>query len=564
MIRKSLTLLMGTLMFSGFSQKNVQAKKDSLELRDFEYLEEKMFDIFEKTNDSLTANQLAQYYIKKAKTSNQNVKQIRGYYLASFLNKEKIAISFCDSALRLSKKKRIIDLYPDLYLNKGVLYFSLGEYKHSIDNLIFAKENIDKKNRPYKYRIIISRIANVRSLIGKHKEALPIFKEILKTGLPKNPEIYDINDYLLNLFGLAHTYRKVKELDSATMFNTNGIDLSKKFNKENYYSLFVLNEATNLFDKERYAEALDSVNIAIPILEKSTDSINLAIAYLYKGKLLKNQLKQDESLPFLKKADTIIVMKNAVIPYFVETYELLVAYYKEKQNVDMQLVYLEKLIEYNNKLNERYRYVNEVIQKKSDIPELLNNKQFLIDKLESRNKTISFRTIVLAVALAFMILVSFYYYRNRLKYKKSYEILISDNSHSAKEVRKAKGKDLGLPNEIIVSILEKLDKFENEKGFLDRSITLNNLARSMETNSNYLSKIINHSKNKNFSSYLTDLRINYMVIEIRKNSILWNYTIKAIAEEAGFGNAETFTKAFYKKTSIYPSYYIKKLKKTNS
>ncbi|WP_159025502.1 AraC family transcriptional regulator [Aquimarina sp. Aq78] len=39
------------------------------------------------------------------------------------------------------------------------------------------------------------------------------------------------------------------------------------------------------------------------------------------------------------------------------------------------------------------------------------------------------------------------------------------------------------------------------------------------------------------------------------------YTVQAIAQEIGFNNSEAFSKAFYKKTGIYPSYFIKKLEK---
>lgn len=96
------------------------------------------------------------------------------------------------------------------------------------------------------------------------------------------------------------------------------------------------------------------------------------------------------------------------------------------------------------------------------------------------------------------------------------------------------------------------------------SINLNSLAKNMGTNSNYLSKIINFHKGDNFSTYLSDLRIEYTIEALQKQSKLREYTIKTIAHEVGFGNTESFTKAFYKKTGLYPSYFIKQLKKNNS
>ncbi len=77
----------------------------------------------------------------------------------------------------------------------------------------------------------------------------------------------------------------------------------------------------------------------------------------------------------------------------------------------------------------------------------------------------------------------------------------------------------------------------------------------------YLSKIINHYKGKSLSNYLTNLRIEYCISELRQNATLRKYTIKAIAQEMGFRNSESFSKAFKKQTGLNPSYYIKELNK---
>ena len=42
---------------------------------------------------------------------------------------------------------------------------------------------------------------------------------------------------------------------------------------------------------------------------------------------------------------------------------------------------------------------------------------------------------------------------------------------------------------------------------------------------------------------------------------LRKYTIKAIAGEFGFNTSESFSKAFYKKHGIYPSYFLSRLEK---
>ncbi len=103
-----------------------------------------------------------------------------------------------------------------------------------------------------------------------------------------------------------------------------------------------------------------------------------------------------------------------------------------------------------------------------------------------------------------------------------------------------------------------LHQFENENQYLE-VITLAELAKKLDSNTTYLSKFINDSKGQNFSQYLNELRIKYIVGQLKVDSKLRSYTIKAIAEEVGYGTAQSFSKAFFQQTGIYPSYFIKKL-----
>ena len=66
---------------------------------------------------------------------------------------------------------------------------------------------------------------------------------------------------------------------------------------------------------------------------------------------------------------------------------------------------------------------------------------------------------------------------------------------------------------------------------------------------------------KNFSQYINDLRIDYAMNHLLQDAKMRKYTIKAIAEECGYRNSESFSKAFFKRNGIYPSYYIKQLEK---
>ncbi|QHI37093.1 hypothetical protein IMCC3317_24710 [Kordia antarctica] len=110
---------------------------------------------------------------------------------------------------------------------------------------------------------------------------------------------------------------------------------------------------------------------------------------------------------------------------------------------------------------------------------------------------------------------------------------------------------------IVAAILENLQAFEIERGFLISKITLHDFAKKIKTNTKYLSKVINTHKLKSFRSYINDLRIQYSLSELKNNARYRKYTVKAMAKESGFSTAESFSKAFQKRTGKTVSNFLK-------
>lgn len=115
--------------------------------------------------------------------------------------------------------------------------------------------------------------------------------------------------------------------------------------------------------------------------------------------------------------------------------------------------------------------------------------------------------------------------------------------------------------EIIEKLLLDLDDFETNEGYLDSNLSLTKLSKTINSNTKYLSKIINEYKGVKFSDYINGLRIESALKRLKKEQRFRNYTIRAIAQESGFNQAESFANAFYKKTKVKPSYFIKELNK---
>ncbi|PQB09094.1 hypothetical protein BST83_00020 [Polaribacter filamentus] len=116
-----------------------------------------------------------------------------------------------------------------------------------------------------------------------------------------------------------------------------------------------------------------------------------------------------------------------------------------------------------------------------------------------------------------------------------------------------------LSEELVKDVLNKLLIFEKSNKFIKNDYTLNSLAKELKTNSTYLSKIINSSKQVNFSNYLNKIRIEYAIEKLTTDKTIRNYTVQAIAEDVGFNKAQSFSTAFQKQTGISITYFIKQI-----
>ena len=163
----------------------------------------------------------------------------------------------------------------------------------------------------------------------------------------------------------------------------------------------------------------------------------------------------------------------------------------------------------------------------------------------------------------------FYLNSRRKVYKKRFEELINKkgDSSNVKTINAEKPSlktVLNIPDAVTTKILASLEKFEENKEFLNSKISIAGLAKSIGTNPNYLSKTVNHFKKMSFSQYINTLRITCAVDTLKSDTIYRKYTLKAIAAEFGFNNTESFSKAFYKETGIKPSFFMKSLEKVSS
>jgi AraC-like DNA-binding protein len=143
-------------------------------------------------------------------------------------------------------------------------------------------------------------------------------------------------------------------------------------------------------------------------------------------------------------------------------------------------------------------------------------------------------------------------------------VQIKDENRNKTKLKNDKSEILDINADTVNNVLKQLDKFERDKKFLEKDITLVKLAAAFNSNNKYLSKIIAHYKEKGFVEYINALKIDYLITLLQEDKRIRNYTNKALAEEAGFSSTQRFANAFLTKTGMPTSFFIEQLKEGNT
>ena len=97
--------------------------------------------------------------------------------------------------------------------------------------------------------------------------------------------------------------------------------------------------------------------------------------------------------------------------------------------------------------------------------------------------------------------------------------------------------------------------FEAHKPFLQPSLTIGQLSLSLDLSPKVVSFIINQCLNQNFNDFVNSYRVASLIKSMQQGG-LQNYTIQALALQAGFANKTSCMNAFKKVHNCTPSQYM--------
>ncbi len=537
---------------------------DSLKTYSFYKLRNKVNNWYFKRK-SIELKTYAYTYFKKALKTNDSLLIAEGYEFLSYtVFQEPKEEYYIDKAIDYSKNLKGYYMPAMAYYIKSGIKSDKNNFKEQLDYLLLAHEAaVNGQNLG-----LVSRVKHdlgaLKNRIGEYKEALEYAKDRWDY-IKKRP----LNTtYLSSLYLLSVTHSYANYLEDATIHNQQGVLLSKKIENESYYAKFVLLEGVNQYFKKNDVVAIDSLKKAISQLKKDELTKNVAASYMYIGKSYIALNKEKEGIRYLKKMDSIFNKVGHLLPYTRDGFKDLIKYAKKEKKIESQLYYTNQLLKLDSVLDINYKSLNSAIYKEFESVELVKNKVELIKKLDEKNKT-TMNYVILSIIVAIIIFIGllYNYIKRKKDYKKFIKIIKKEEGlkieKTSKNLKKESSSLNDINQDIIDKVLSKLKQFEDNEEFLKPNITLKVLSKKTQTNSKYVSKIINHYKEKSAINYVNDLRINYAINRIRDNRTFRKYTIKSIASDIGYANSQAFSTAFYKKTGLKPSYFIKEIEKGN-
>lgn len=556
------------VLFIFFIAQNIVAQEkefvipDSLKNKTYGYLFSQVRNDYTNTFPTLIYLNTA---FKKAIIEDNKANQSYSLLLFSYFEKDKNdKLDLIKKSIEKSKEvDSIHSLLPRLSL--GTYYHSHFEYEKALQEYLKAL-NTSKEigNKEYTFKAQ-HHIAQIKRAIGKHSEALDLYKKCFE--YEKSRKNKDSISFTRTLMDLAESMLYLKKHDSATYYYD--YITEKGYKKDTYYiNIANINQGINLYEIGNFKQSEI-------LLKKGSQEIDLnntnnyryyILSQFYLGKI--NQLTQVDSKKakeYFLTVDSLFTATNIIVPETRAVYEFFITDYKKQKNFNAQLLTINKLIKFDSIISSRKIRTANKLHLEYDTPELLKSKETIIQNLEHQTTVLSKRAVYLGISTIVLMLLFVLQHR---KYKNRFNTIISEldnqktkkiSNHNAPITQKTLLD--GIDETTITTILNNLNQFEEKKGFLQKDITLAILAKKCNTNTKYLPKIITTYKNKTFVNYINNLRIDYILKELKENTTLQKYTIKTISEESGFSTPESFARAFKNKTNIRPSYYIRNLKK---
>ena len=533
---------------------------DSLQKKSYQELK-KQYTKLEYTNPAL-AQQHAKALLKKAKQEENSQEKSAAYLLNAssenyFGNMQK-SLAYIDSCITYANTQKDDALLIKAISHKGKTYFTFGKFNDAITYYL-QLDSLARKTENIRYQIFSNHsIGTIKNIMGDHKGATELFlknKEII-TPIMKERNYHTL--YLNMLIGLVSAYTYF-DIDKAAAYLPELKKVSLQIDDKDALSYYFSLKGIVNYKRKEYDEALATLAKADSLVSALGIQRNLYPVYRFRGKTYYEKKMFPEAIAAFEAIKTLQkeiefddFQYREVLSLLANSYEQIDSTEKALENYRLAHNY-----SYTDTIQEAIRYTILKEYDKKTLESKIETLRIKSNEKTKQNISLWFISAGLLVSLVILLLIFKKQQRdNRQKFNDLLKKLASEDSKKEPEESASKFQ---ISNEKITKILEGLEKFEASNAFLQQNTSLVTVAKKLNTNTTYLSQIVNEQKGMTFKNYITELRINYVLHKLKNDKVMRSYTIKAIAKELGFRSEGAFSRAFKKQTGIYPSFFIKNL-----
>ncbi len=506
-----------------------------------------------------------------------------------------------DPILALSHLKKAQDIAHELneqskiglvLFHKGYVYRRLGMYDLALTNYLSALSIAEKIGDAYLNGWVLLDIANLyRDQKNNDKAALDYYAKAEKVFSSSN----DLVGVVVCNYCKGELYQNNKAYEQAIPYFEKAQSISLQINdsKQQAIALAYLGETYALKKELLAAERIFSELTDLCVRTNNKDG--MARAYKGLGLMALGQGTLEVGLEYYHKALNCYHQINdklniaAVLDKIGDAYaasgnineaikfsEMALSVADSNEIVFQQQVFLKKLTGYYNVvgstakvletqrkyilLQDQERSKNAlVIQREYELELLRKDKVAQEELIHKQNILI---VAAVAVVVVFLVLFVLIVLKNR-RLKESYQHLFASgielkkNKEELLEI-KIQTKYVGstLRDEKQEALLQDFNRLMNEqKVYLQSDLSLDTLAKQMNSNRTYLSQVLNDHFNNSFSNLINEYRVREaqnMLLD-PANKV---FTIEAIAVRVGFNSKSTFNHVFKKTTGLTPSLFI--------
>ncbi|HBU77150.1 MAG TPA: hypothetical protein DEF18_03530 [Muricauda sp.] len=469
------------------------------------------------------------------------------------------AIKYVDSAIGISTGVHEKGFPSKVHYTKGGLLYEADRPDEAVREFVTAYEFAKKANDYERIVDCFNAIAIIKGEYGHQERAISLLRLSLDY-LNKYEE--KINNYdltkLITLDNIARCYLQIKKIDSSRHYAQQGLDLSSQMKDlDTYQSLSALYAQINYYDGN-YIKSKDTLLKYV----KGTGDLSHADRLFYLGMIEGKIGNSAKKRTYFKRIDSLLDQNGyPLMDNVKEIFQFLLKDAISKDEESMVKNYADRLVYYDSILTTAEKEIRSILWTEFDLPEQEASKKVLSDEIQKKEGTIR-NYILLSVLL--ISLLALYFIKYSRTQKKLREVMDQDVEPLKRHPQKDDIAQMDIDPEVVQSTLEALDKWETNLGYLDQKTSQNSLASDLNTNTTYLSKIINTYKGQTFSNYIKDLRVTYAINHLKENPhIIDTHSTIQIAEMFGFSSLDVFARAIKSKIGVTPAVYFRKLKKSN-